>query len=199
MAKSAEKAALVRLPDTYWNQSRQPLASLVFLAPLLVAYEVGACWLGAGNGADVFLRWLLARLGFGQQLLLPVLVICILLSLHHTSRGRWRLSGGVLWAMAVESLLLGEVLCAAAYLCRGTAPTGGRAVTESLREQLKNACAFLGAGVYEELLFRLILLSAVAWALRRSKLSPSASMILAVMITSLLFSAAHNLPGGDPF
>ena len=24
-------------------------------------------------------------------------------------------------------------------------------------------------------------------------------MILAVMITSLLFSAAHNLPGGEPF
>ena len=45
--------------------------------------------------------------------------------------------------MAVESLLLGALLCAVAYLCRGTVPTSGRAVTESLREQLKNACAFL--------------------------------------------------------
>jgi hypothetical protein len=191
---------LGRQAETYWNQSRQPLASLVFLAPLLAAYELGAVWLGAGNGAEGFLRWLLIQLGFGQQLLLPVLVVCILLALHHTSRGQWRLSGGVISAMAVESLLLGAVLCTAAYLCRGTAPAVDRSAAESLRERLRDAFAFLGAGVYEELLFRLVLLSAVAWALRRAKLSPAASMILAVMITSLIFSAAHNVgPAGEPF
>ena len=86
MAKSGEHASLSRRAEAYWTQSRQPLASLVFLAPLLVAYEVGAWWLGAGNGADVFLRWLLARFGFGQHLLLPALVVCLLLALHHTSR-----------------------------------------------------------------------------------------------------------------
>ncbi len=198
MAKSEEKAALGRRAEAYWSQSRQPLASLVFLAPLLAAYELGAFWLGAGNGAADFLRWLLAPLGFGQQLLLPVLVVCILLALHHTSRGEWRLSGGVISAMAVESLLLGAVLCMAAYLCRGTAPAVDRSATEGLRERLRDAFAFLGAGVYEELLFRLVLLSAVAWALRRAKLSPAASMILAVMITSLIFSAAHNVAGA-PF
>ena len=30
----------------YWLESRQPLASLVFVAPLLATYEVGVLWLG---------------------------------------------------------------------------------------------------------------------------------------------------------
>ena len=37
--------ALARRGDSYWIESRQPLASLVFIAPLLVTYEVGVlCW-----------------------------------------------------------------------------------------------------------------------------------------------------------
>ena len=109
MAKPGERTPLGRRAEAYWTQSRQPLASLVFIAPLLATYELGTCWLGAGNGADAFMRWLLAQLGFGQHLLLPVLVVCILLALHHTSRQRWQLSGGVISAMAVESLLLGAL------------------------------------------------------------------------------------------
>jgi hypothetical protein len=199
MAKRAEKATLGSRAEAYWEQSRQPLAGLVFLAPLLAAYEAGAYWLGAGNGAEGFFRWLLAQLGFGQQLLLPVIVVCILLAMHHTSLERWRLSGGVISAMAVESLLLGATLCAVAYLCQGTA-RGGEPSARDLRETVSDALSFLGAGIYEELLFRLMLLSAVAWALRRSKLPPAASTIVAVMITSLMFAAAHNVvPGGESF
>src|SRR5688500_7164859 len=43
----------------YWQQSRRPLASLAFVAPLLLLYEIGVLVLGAHavrNGADVWLR-----------------------------------------------------------------------------------------------------------------------------------------------
>jgi membrane protease YdiL (CAAX protease family) len=68
----------------------------------------------------------------------------------------------------------------------------------SIGDQLKEAVGFLGAGIYEELLFRLILLSLAAWAFRHAGARPRTSMIVAVLLTSLLFSAAHHIgPNGE--
>ena len=53
--------------------------------------------------------------------------------------------------------------------------------------------AYLGAGVYEELLFRLLLLPLLAWVLRRFRVAPAASMAGAVVLSSLLFAAAHYI------
>ena len=57
------------LAEGYWVESQRPLASLVFIAPLLVIYEAGLLVLGrhaVQNGADVWLRSLLHWLGFSQ-------------------------------------------------------------------------------------------------------------------------------------
>jgi membrane protease YdiL (CAAX protease family) len=60
--------------------------------------------------------------------------------------------------------------------------------------------AYLGAGVYEELLFRLLLLPLLAWVLRRLAMSPAAAMVGAVLLSSLLFAIAHHIgPYGEPF
>ena len=69
-----------------------------------------------------------------------------------------------------------------------SAATAGRAV------------GFLGAGIYEELLFRLILLPLTFWGLRRLGAKPRPSMIAAVLLGSLLFAAAHYVgPYGEVF
>ena len=110
MATPAEHTPLGQLAEQYWVQSRRPLASLVFIAPLLVIYEAGVLLLGVQNGADAFMRRLLDLLGFGQHFVLPLLTVCILLGWHYLSREPWRLSGGIISAMAVESLMLGICL-----------------------------------------------------------------------------------------
>ena len=71
MANASEHAPLGQLAERYWVESRRPLASLVFIAPLLIVYEVGVLLLGVQNGADAFMRRLLDLLGFGQHFLLP--------------------------------------------------------------------------------------------------------------------------------
>ena len=193
MATPSEHTPLGQRAERYWVESRRPLASLVFIAPLLIVYELGVLLLGAQNGADAFMRRLLDLFGFGQHFVLPVLTVCILLGWHYLSRQPWQLSGGILSAMAVESLVLGVCLWVILLMQNALFDVFGDAVVVNLGDRLKEAVGFLGAGIYEELLFRLILLSLTAWALRRAGTAPRASMILAAILTSLLFAAAHHM------
>ncbi len=165
--------------SAYWAESRRPLTGLAFVAPLLVLYEAGVCFLGpqaVRNGADVRLRQLLAHLGFGQYYLLPSLAVSILLAWHYTTRQPWRLSRGVLASMVLESLLLavclrlilqlqGVLLQSIAGPCQRTVPPA--AMAAGIPHKVCGLIGFLGAGVYEELLFRLIFLSLVGWLLSR--------------------------------
>jgi membrane protease YdiL (CAAX protease family) len=199
MASPTEHAPLGQLAERYWIESQRPLASLVFIAPLLIIYEAGVLLLGVQNGADAFMRRLLEMLGFGQYFLLPVLTVCILLGWHYLARQPWQLSGGILSAMAVESLLMGLCLRVILFFQDALFHVFHNSVVVSIREKIPEAVGFLGAGIYEELLFRLILLSLLAWALRHAGATPRMSMILAAILMSLLFAAAHHVgPSGEP-
>ena len=194
-----------RVAAGYWAESQRPMASLVFVAPLLVVYELGVLVLGpesVRNGADAWLRELLRWVGFGQYFLLPALTVCILLSWHHTTRKPWRLSGGLLSGMVVECVLLAFclrlILQLQAILFGAVAgpldPSNGQAVMAlEVSGTVRDTVGFLGAGVYEELLFRLMLLPVVGWTLRRVGIGRRASILLAVLVTSLMFAAAHYI------
>ena len=195
----------------YWVQSRQPLASLLFIAPLLVVYETGVLLLGpeaARNGVDTWLRYLLELMGFGQYFLLPLLTVGILLSWHHTTRQPWRVSGSTLYGMAVESILL-AVCLRLIWQVQGAvlrSIAGGIGQLEASPGAIQGVSAitqrlivYLGAGIYEELLFRLILLSAAVWAVRWLGASNRVSMGSAIVATSLAFAIAHYVgPYGEP-
>jgi membrane protease YdiL (CAAX protease family) len=58
--------------------------------------------------------------------------------------------------------------------------------------------AFLGAGIYEEVLFRLMLLPCCVAALTRVGVPRAKSLVAAVIVTSLVFALAHYIgPHGD--
>lgn len=188
--------------DGYWTVSRQPLASLLFISPLLIAYEAGIILLGphaVRNGAEAWLRYLLDLVGFGQYFLLPLLTVSVLLGWHYTTQQPWRIPRGVFWGMAVESVLLAVCLRLILHvqgllLQIGPAPVGPM---QHLVHSVKTGISYLGAGIYEELLFRVLLLSVIAWSLRGSRLPRAAQTLLAVLVTSLLFSAAHYVGGRE--
>jgi membrane protease YdiL (CAAX protease family) len=208
MAAPPRHIPIARGAEHYWSESRRPLASLLFIAPLLIVYEAGVLMLGpeaVRNGADVWLRQLLDWLGFGQYFLLPVLTVCILLGWHYMLRQPWRISNGVLTTMGVESLLLAFALRLLLQLqgmvMQGLTLAGDDPATAlDLSSKARSVVGFLGAGIYEELLFRLILLTAVAWAVRRLGARRRPSFVVAIIVTSLLFSAAHYIgPHGESF
>jgi len=184
----------------YWALSRTPLTSLVFTLPLVLAYEGGVLLLGRGsprNGADVWLRHLLDGLGFGGYFLLPVLTILGLLAWHHVEHDRWRFSPWVLVGMAAECVLLAVVLVGLARLQSRFWPLHLAPGQDGI---LARFVGFCGAGLYEEVLFRLLLLPAVAWLLSRFVGGEGPALAWSALITSLLFSAAHYVgPLGDDF
>src|SRR5205823_1180835 len=58
---------------------------------------------------------------------------------------------------------------------------------------------FVGAGIYEELLFRLLLFSGLRMLLRRLNVSGILSVALAALSSAFIFSAAHHVgPHGEP-
>jgi membrane protease YdiL (CAAX protease family) len=194
MAESSTNL-LSTTPGDYWLESTRPLVSLVFVAPMLAAYEGGLLVLGPHamrNGADLWLRRLLEWVGFGQYFLLPLLTCGLLLAWHHVKREPWRLGWGVLSGMLLESTVLGLTLLILAYaqgFLLAQVPGGPAcAVDDFLSGRL---VAFFGAGIYEELLFRALLLPAVALAARAAGASRITSAATAVIATSLLFAAAH--------
>jgi hypothetical protein len=186
--------------DTYWSLSRTPLTSLVFALPLVLAYEGGVLILGRGtprNGADVWLRQFLDRIGLEPYFLLPVLTIVGLLAWHHVEHDRWRFSPSVLIGMAVECVLWAVVLIGVARLQERFWPLAAGVAGEGVVARLIGFC---GAGLYEEVLFRLLLLPALIWLGERLGAGPALAAVWGLVASSLLFSAAHYVgPLGDEF
>ncbi len=196
-------------PSDYWHQSQRPLTSLLFILPLLVAYEVGAIWFGPEmirNGADVWLQQLLGALGIGGFLLLPFTIVAILLAWHHVSREPWRVSPVVLYTMAAECTLFGMLLVLVAHVHASTLSLENFRLTSEIvqatdaRVVCGRVVRYFGAGIYEELLFRLILVP-IAMAVVGLAIAPRRPKIIVVLVvTSALFSLAHYVgPHGEDF
>lgn len=193
----------------YWEESRVPLASLMFVAPLLLFYEIGVVVLGpeaVRNGAEVWLRQLLLAIGLGQYFFLPVLTVGILLGAHYVSRRPWYVRSVTLWGMLVESLFLAGCLRVLLglqgllfqYLADHRVLATGQGI--SAHSMVERAVAFVGAGVYEELVFRLILLNAIVGVARVFHPRPAATLASGIVVSSLIFAAAHHIgPFGEPF
>lgn len=200
---------VVRKPDSYWSLSRQPGTSLVFSLPLLVLYEVGVILQppdAPRNGADVWLRNFLADIGLGKHyFLLPFLVVIVLLGWQHVSGRTWRVERRVLGAMIIESVLWAVFLVLIARTQRSWFPfqiTRDAAIYLNAIEMspLVGLVNYFGAGFYEEVLFRLLLLPLAAWLLRKAGLAEGQSWGWAILGTSLVFAAAHHFgPLGDPW
>lgn len=185
---------------TYLEQATYPLASFLFVIPLMVAYESGVLlWPAATrNGADVWLRSLLQLTGFGQYFLLPLLTCAVLLGWHHLRRDAWKVQQSTLLGMACESFGWACVLWGWAHLHNAWWPAPAEApslpITSAWHAQADAPAwlvAFCGAGLYEEVLFRLLLLPALALLLRGTGLSSGTSLWMAIVLSSMLFAAAH--------
>jgi membrane protease YdiL (CAAX protease family) len=188
---------------TYLQLSRSPQYSLVFALPLLLAYEGLALVVnhsdlyGIRNSADVFLKVFLAYVGihgffaFG----LAMVVALLLFRLWGAGPRFGPIRLGVLGWMLVESLVysvaFGTVVSTVTRLLLAQpAPL-------SLSAQI---LVSLGAGIYEEFVFRVLLLGALVFVFYRLfHLQQLLAYSLAAGLGAVVFAAFHYIgPFGDP-
>lgn len=203
---------MARALPSYWRLARAPRYSLLFALPLLVLYEVAAFLLagdavsGIRNGADVLLKSLFLGFGGPHGLLIFNLVLLVAgawLVLRDRRRNPGPLQGGIFAGMMAESvvggLLFGIIAGSLTAVLLGGVP--GLAILQLDRFDLPTQLTVsLGAGIYEELLFRVVLVGALAWGgVRLLGWSARTSGIVAAVVGALIFSAFHYIgPYGDP-
>jgi hypothetical protein len=193
----------------YLAATRHPWPCLLFLLPLLLAYEAGVVWLGGTqpdtlrNGADTWLRWGLHSFGLGQLYGLPVLLLVLFFTWAWLRRQDRPPDLAGLWlGMALESVALALLLWG---LCRGLRPTlDGLGIALSWTPPqpgvLGDVVSFVGAGIYEEVLFRLLLFSGLFGLLRLALAPWLLAFVVASVGSAVLFAAAHHLgPFGEEF
>jgi membrane protease YdiL (CAAX protease family) len=74
------------------------------------------------------------------------------------------------------------------------------AMAQAPDADFQQAVGFLGAGIYEEVLFRLVLFSALLWLLRSADVPGLLAFLLAAVTGAAVFSYAHHLgPFGEPY
>jgi hypothetical protein len=195
-----------RLQD-YFQVSSQPLVSLAFLALPLAVYEVGTWWLasrtGVATGVQIlafsYVRQFLAMWGATAAFLPALAVVVILLAWHMVRRDRWRVPLGVLATMAAESVLLALPLLGLAQLMGWHLPLGP---TYSEHDTLiRGVILSFGAGIYEELVFRLAAIALLSLLLVDVlQMDRRWAVVLMVVLSAAGFSAYHHLgPGAPPF
>lgn len=192
----------------YWSEAQRPLPALVFLLPLLAVYEFGILSLGGEhadllrNAADCWLRQSILATGVMHPWLLPVAVIGLLGGWHLTARHPWRCSMETLVGMFAESLLFAMILVLIGQGLHLIFEQAGSLLALPPNAAITSgpaarALGYLGAGIYEEVLFRLVLLPLSVTALLIC-LPRREACIAAVCLTSVVFAAAHYVePGGD--
>ena len=196
----------------YWAESRSHRYSLLFALPLLLLYElleaVAPVHMGGGvvrNGADVLLTGLFTTLlGPRGPLVFMALVIGgALVLVWRDRRGAVPLRARVFVAMLLEALVLalafGFIVGVATMQLVGplrSLAAGGAALDGPLLGRLTLS---LGAGLYEELLFRVVIVALISNGLRLIGVSRLVAGIFAVIVGALLFSAFHYIgPFGEP-
>jgi hypothetical protein len=206
----------------YWSASRAPRYSLTFAFPLLVAYEALAFTLshqamaGVRNGADVLLKSAFVLLG-GRNGLIAFGVLLVGTGAWLAWRDRRRtgpLEARVFALMALESVVYALVFGLVVGTLTGlllrpfhpaVATAAGSAFLASIQSSADGLglatqlMISLGAGIYEELLFRVLMVGALAWTARRLfGWSTGAAGVFATLVGAIIFSTFHYIgPFGD--
>ena len=182
--------------NDYLTRSKRLANGFIFILPLLVMYEVGIVMYGSQvkNSADVMVKMPFAFFGRSGSLIFNMLVVVIFFVAVFRLEKEHRLKFGIYIPMLLESFVYAIFL----------GPVVGRAVGYVMQRFLADPMTSdttgtgmqivlsVGAGVYEEIVFRLILLTVLNLLfVRVFRLNKTMGIVLSIIIGSVLFSAIH--------
>lgn len=182
--------------NSYFERSWLPWPSLVFLLPLMIAYELGTRLFAVDPIHHVQVRILAFDLiqdfffafGVSGRQIPALAVVGILLAWHIARNDSWKFDLAILPKMALESLLLGLPVILLSVACARHLPLSNPGASGWPTMLVLS----IGAGIYEELLFRLIAFTLLAVLLiDLLKVRKAIAGPLIVVIPAILFSLYH--------
>lgn len=192
---------------TYFNSTNTLLYSYLISLPLLLLYEILIFVAQPESeqvvriSVDVWIKTLFSY--FGQDVLSITLIFIALFGIFVLYKERQKLNSlkaGYFLTMLIEAsayafLLALIISTTVSSLLQIVAPQG----VESL-STIQQLALSLGAGIYEELFFRVILVSLLLFILKYMVQTKWLRYTLAMVIAALLFSTVHYIGDlGDTF
>ena len=215
MAKTGRQAqGEVGSLTSYWDRTHWPLQGLIFLLPLVVIYELGTLLYIQFYGdnlldlrAEVLLAKFLNFFGASGVYLPGLILLVVLICWHMVRRDPWKPEPKLYLMMFAESLLLTVPLLVfaaifeqeknltnAVSMMQATAGYTSAGTISEVQRWLAGILLSIGAGVYEELVFRLILIAIIhAILVDLIALPPFVGAIGAVIGSSLAFAGIHEV------
>lgn len=190
--------------DTYYRATRSATYGVWSSLPLFVFYEVMIVAVNTGApapvriGAEVWLKDLLSATGLTGGLTLVAIAVIAAGAAYVRDRGRSiplrsRYFAGIVGESAVYAVVVALLVSrfVSALYAAVPAPQGDLWTELALS---------VGAGLYEELLFRVLLVGGLALLFRLFTENVVGAYVLAALVGAVLFSLAHYVgPLGDPF
>lgn len=179
----------------YWKFSKTPFYSFLFTLPYFIFYEIGIFFTSQDdlvvirNGADALMRQALSRFGIIGLYWLGALFFIAFIITFIAQKKKWKESvivGNYFFIMTLESIFWSYIL----FILMSNMnillmnPNG-----ELLIQQITLA---IGAGIYEEFLFRVVLILIISSILTMTfRWSKNNVNIIAIIISAGVFSAFH--------
>jgi len=195
--------------DSYLERTSRPIYAILFLLPFIIFYELGTLIINTDVLARTQVRvvafvWLqrgLEYIGLGGKfawMTPPLVVIVILVFMQLAGRKSWRVSIADVVPMALECIIFaGPLLVLSLFLNSSVevnaaiSQGGDGATAHSLMADIVTG---IGAGIYEELVFRLILMCLLIILFQDvMRINHRLAITLSVLVSAALFSAHHHV------
>ena len=190
MSNSRTSNSLSNYHDRYWRQTKRPINNVAMIVPLLLFFHISSAFYPSELLAPQLIGKALSFFGATANFLPPLLIIAVLLGQHAVKKQPWTIQPRTVAGMIGESIFWTIPLVVLSFL------TGEIAASSLAGDGDKSIFLQLvtgvGAGVYEEFVFRLVLISLVMFIFEdilefRNRILPAATVI----VGACLFSALH--------
>ncbi len=195
MAGGAGAGEPLRVLREYVRLSELPLTCLVFIVPLMIAYEVGTVYYASDPIhhteqriiAFTMMRRFFEMFGATGRYMPAMAVGSILVAWHLARKDPWQVDVPTVLGMTAESMLLGLPLLVLCNVVHRYLPLNN----SEMRGLLVSS---VGAGIYEELVFRLIAFTLLHILLIDVfEINRVWASLLIVLTAAVLFSLYHYL------
>ena len=191
------------IESNYWKQTHTPLYSFIFTMPLFLIYELGVFTISASdlpllrNGADVLMRQIMEVFGiYGAYGFSGTFLFGFIIAFLRQKKSLMTSSikGEYLLTMLFESIGWAIILTICMIWMPNLLMLGKDGIL------IQRVVLAIGAGIYEEFVFRVILITGLTYTLGFIfQWNDFSKKTGAIILSAILFSAFHFMgPYGDP-